>query len=125
VSRHDHVAQAISMWRALQTRAWRAENDDAVEPVYSYTAIDHLVRMLDAHDDAWSAWFADHGVTPLRLSYDALAADPAAELRRTLEFLDVAGELDAPAPAEPPLRRQAGEQSAAWADRYLRDRNGC
>jgi LPS sulfotransferase NodH len=86
VSRQDHVAQAVSMWRALQTRAWRAENDDAVEPVYSFAAIDHLVRTLDAHDDAWRGWFAEHGIEP--------------------------------------LRRQAGAQSAEWADRYRRQRAG-
>jgi LPS sulfotransferase NodH len=122
VSRPDHVAQAISMWRALQTRAWRAENDDAVEPAYSFTGIDHLVRALDAHDDAWGAWFAEHGITPLSLSYDELAADPAGQLRRTLEFLGVDEDLDAEPPAEPPLRRQAGAQSAEWAERYRRER---
>jgi trehalose 2-sulfotransferase len=122
VSRHDHVAQAISMWRALQTRAWRAENDDAVEPVYSFTGIDHLVRTLDAHDDAWCAWFEEHGLAPLRLSYDELAADPPGQLRRTLEFLAVDGDLDGEPPVEPPLRRQAGAQSAEWAERYLRER---
>jgi LPS sulfotransferase NodH len=122
VSRHDHVAQAVSMWRALQTRAWRAENDDAVEPVYSFAGIDHLVRMLDAHDDAWCAWFAEHGITPLRLSYDELAADPPGQLHRTLAFLGVDGDLDAEPAAEPPLRRQAGAQSAEWADRYRRER---
>jgi LPS sulfotransferase NodH len=122
VSRHDHVAQAVSMWRALQTRAWRAENDDAVEPVYSFTGIDHLVRTLDAHDDAWGAWFADHGIEPLRLAYDELAADPPGQLHRTLAFLGVDGELESEPPAEPPLRRQAGAQSAEWADRYLRER---
>jgi LPS sulfotransferase NodH len=120
VSRHDHVAQAISMWRALQTRAWRAENDDAIEPVYSFTGIDHLVRTLDAHDDAWSAWFDEHGIAPLRLSYDELAADPPGELQRTLAFLGVASDRG----SEPPLRRQAGAQSAEWADRYRRERNG-
>jgi LPS sulfotransferase NodH len=122
VSRHDHVAQAVSMWRALQTRAWRAENDDAVEPVYSFTGIDHLVRTLDAHDDAWCAWFAEHGIAALSLTYDDLAADPAGQLHRTLSFLGVDGDLQAEPPSEPPLRRQAGAQSAEWAERYLRDR---
>jgi LPS sulfotransferase NodH len=122
VSRHDHVAQAISMWRALQTRAWRAENDDAVEPVYSFTGIDHLVRTLDAHDDAWCEWFEEHEITPLRLSYDDLAADPPGQLRRTLEFLGVDDNLDGEPPAEPPLRRQAGAQSAEWSERYRRER---
>jgi LPS sulfotransferase NodH len=122
VSRHDHVAQAVSMWRALQTRAWRAETDDAVEPQYSFTGIDHLVRMLDAHDEAWCAWFEEHGIAPLRLSYDDIAADPGGALHRTLDFLGVTDDLDHEPPAEPPLRRQAGAQSAEWAARYLRDR---
>jgi trehalose 2-sulfotransferase len=118
VSRNDHVAQAISLWRALQTRAWRAETDDAVEPVYSFTGIHHLVEMLDAHDDAWSAWFDDHRITPLRVAYDDLAEDPGHELRRTLDFLAI----DAAGEGEPPLRRQAGPQSAEWTERYLRER---
>jgi LPS sulfotransferase NodH len=122
VSRPDHVAQAISMWRAVQTRAWRAETDDACEPVYSYAGIDHLVRMLDAHDEAWSAWFAEHEVEPLRLTYDELAADPPAVLRRTLEFLGVADQTPIQPASEPPMRRQAGAQSVEWAERYLRDR---
>jgi LPS sulfotransferase NodH len=117
VSRDDHVAQAISMWRALQTRAWRAETDDAVEPAYSFTAIHHLVEQLDAHDDSWRDWFAAHDIEPLELSYDDIAQDPRCELARTLEFLGVEG----PCEGEPPLRRQAGAQSAEWAQRYRAD----
>jgi LPS sulfotransferase NodH len=90
--------------------------------VYSFGGIDHLVRMLDAHDDAWSAWFAEHAAAPLSLSYDEIAADPAGALRRTLDFLGVRDDLEVQPPAEPPLRRQAGAQSAEWAERYLRDR---
>jgi LPS sulfotransferase NodH len=118
VSRADHVAQAVSLWRAVQTRAWRAETDDACQPVYSFGGIDHLVRMLDDHDCAWRAWFAHHGVEPLRLDYGEIAADPPAALRRTLEFLGVEG---AP-PDQAPLRRQAGEQSREWAARYQREK---
>jgi LPS sulfotransferase NodH len=122
VFRHDRVAQAVSMWRAVQTGAWRAEKDDVVDPRYSFAGIDHLVRMFDAHDSAWCAWFAEHAIQPLTLSYDEVAADPAGSLRRTLEFLGVAADLDREPPADPPLRRQAGAQSVEWARRYLRDR---
>src|SRR3954451_3870631 len=118
VSRHDHVAQAISMWRALQTRAWRAENDHAVEPVYSFAAIDHLVNLLDAHDDAWCEWFDAHDIAPFRLSYDDIADDPDRDLTPTLDSLGIEPTFE----GEPPLRRQAGPQSAEWRDRYLRDR---
>ena len=122
VFRRDHVAQAVSMWRAVQTRAWRADHHDVVEPRYSFIGIDHLVRMLDAHDEAWCAWFQRHAIQPLRLSYDEVAADPAGTLHRTLEFLGVLADLDCEPPGDPPLRRQAGAQSAEWAERYLRER---
>jgi trehalose 2-sulfotransferase len=119
VSRTDHLAQAISMWRAVQTRAWRAENDDACEPVYSFAGIDHLRRQLEADDRAWNGWFGHHGLVPLRLTYDEIAADPASALRRTLDHLGIEAPHAADVP--PPLRRQAGEQSREWAERYTTD----
>src|SRR3954468_893216 len=44
VSRRDRVRQAVSLWKALQTQAWAADDGDGAghEPVYSYEAIDHL-----------------------------------------------------------------------------------
>lgn len=54
--RRDKVRQAISLWRALQTRTWRLEHprSDAGPPVlrYSYDGIEHLRRRLSADDDA-------------------------------------------------------------------------
>lgn len=122
VRREDHVAQAVSMWRAVQTRAWRAENDDACEPTYSFAGIDHLVRLLEAHDRAWVDWFARHERQPLEVRYSELAEDPAGVLCRVLAHIDVDDAQEGGLPVEPPLRRQAGEQSRRWADRYRRER---
>jgi LPS sulfotransferase NodH len=120
VSREDRVAQAVSMWRAVQTRAWRADDDDACDPVYSFAGIDHLARQLEAHERAWCAWFAEHGVQPLGLRYGEIAGDPRAALGRTLAHVGVEG---APAAAgDLPLRRQAGAQSREWAARYAAER---
>jgi LPS sulfotransferase NodH len=123
VHREDHVAQAVSMWRAVQTRAWRAEDDDACAPRYSFAGIDHLVRRLEEDERAWRGWFAAEGVEPLSLGYSEIAADPPAALRRTLRHVGVAEVAGAP-PPEPPLRRQAGAQSREWAERYAADRAG-
>jgi LPS sulfotransferase NodH len=114
VRREDVVAQAVSMWRAVQTRAWRADDDDGCAPRYSYAGIDHLVRLMQAHERAWRSWFAAEGLEPLTVGYEEIAGDPPGALRRTLEFIGVSGE----APHEPPLRRQAGAESREWADRY-------
>jgi LPS sulfotransferase NodH len=120
VSREDRVAQAVSLWRAVQTRAWRAETDDAMEPVYSFAGIEHLANQIEQHDRAWVRWFEHHGVHPLTIRYSELAADPGALLHRTLEYIGVADEIEGELPV-PTMRRQADEQSQAWADRYRRE----
>jgi LPS sulfotransferase NodH len=120
VRREDVVAQAISLWRAVQTDAWRAEEEDGHQPQYSFAGVDHLVRMLRGHDRSWRRWFRSHGVEPLELRYEEIAGDPAAAIRRTLEHVGVADELRGALP-EPPLRRQADAVSSAWAERYRRE----
>jgi LPS sulfotransferase NodH len=121
VRRDDVVAQAISLWRAVQTSAWRAEDENGHQPRYSFAGVDHLVRMLRSHDRSWRRWFRTHGVEPLELRYEEIDADPPAAVRRTLEHIGIAGELKGPVP-RPSLQRQADEVSQAWADAYRRDR---
>jgi trehalose 2-sulfotransferase len=120
VRREDLVAQAVSMWRAVQTRAWRAEHATSREPVYSFAGIDHLRRQIAADDRAWTAWFRRHDVSVLEMSYSQLAAGPGAALRSALEFIGAAKELAGEPPA-PTMRRQADAQSRAWAERYRRE----
>jgi LPS sulfotransferase NodH len=120
VTRADRVAQAVSMWRAVQTRAWRADTGEAVEPVYSFAGIAHLVELLGAGDRAWDGWFEREEIEPLHVEYDDLAADPAGTLHRTLTFVGVAGEF-AGEPPVPSMRRQSGQQSREWAERYRRE----
>jgi trehalose 2-sulfotransferase len=120
VLREDHVAQAISMWRAVQTRAWRAETDDAVEPVYSFSGIEHLAHQLERHNVAWDRWFDQQEIEPLRVRYSEMAEDPGRVLQDTLDFIGVGDQAHAE-PPPPSMRRQSGEQSREWADRYRRE----
>jgi LPS sulfotransferase NodH len=121
VRRDDAVAQAISLWRAVQTEAWRAEEEDGHEPRYSFAGVDHLVRMLRGHDRSWRRWFRTHGLEPLELRYEEIAGDPATAVRRTLAHVGVAGELHGALP-EPRMRRQADAVSLEWAERYREER---
>jgi LPS sulfotransferase NodH len=119
VRREDVVAQAVSLWRAVQTRAWRADDGGAAadQPRYSFAGIDHLVRMLRSHDRRWRRWFTARSIAPLELRYEAVAGDPAGALTRTLEHIGIASELAGEPPA-PRLRRQADDISREWAERY-------
>jgi LPS sulfotransferase NodH len=122
VVRRDKVSQAVSLWKALQTRSWRhGSGRERPELHYRYAGIDHLVQLFEAHDRAWDAFFAAHRIEPLRISYeDDLERDQESAVRQVLDFIDV------PAPADwvpaAPLERQADALSAEWVAAYHRDR---
>jgi LPS sulfotransferase NodH len=114
VTRADKVAQAVSLWRAVQTRAWRAgEVTDTGDAVYHGRAIAHLTAQLGEQDDAWCAWFAEQGVEPLTVRYEELAEDTTGVTAAVLEHLGASG-AEIP---EPPLRRQGDDRSARWVER--------
>jgi LPS sulfotransferase NodH len=120
VRRRDTVRQAVSLWRAMQTQSWRAENEPAAgEPRYSYAALRHLVELLTAHDHAWERFLGDRRHV-LTLTYEEIASDIGHAVARTFAHIGIAppraavGEL-------PAMRRQADERSAEWAEAYARD----
>ena len=117
VERRDTLSQAISLWRAVQTAQWRAEDRDAaVEPVFHAGAIAHLKSRLETHAAAWRAWFAERGIEPLEIAYEAFATDPAPTVRAVLDHVGVPSE--GVAIPEPPMRRQADARSQEWVDRF-------
>ena len=120
VSRRDRVRQAVSLWKAIQTQSWAAHEDRAARPPrYSFAAIDHLRRVLTAGDRSWMTWFDTHGIEPLALTYEQLAAGLPGAVRTVLEYIGVD-----PAHAdgvEPPLERQADERSERWVEQYERE----
>ncbi len=125
ITRQNKVRQAVSLWKAVQTQAWKREAGDetkgAVELVFSFRAINYLVRLLTAHDASWDAYFLGLGYEPLKLTYEELAENPDAVIHRVLEHLGI------PAPAglvvEARLSVQADEVSEVWVrrvDEHLR-----
>jgi LPS sulfotransferase NodH len=119
VTRDDKVAQAVSLWRAVQTRAWRA-GDVKQEGVAAYHggAIAHLVAQLSEQDEAWRAWFAANGIRPLTIAYEDLAAGAEATTATVLGHIGVGRARIPP----PPLRRQSDDRSARWVERYRSER---
>jgi trehalose 2-sulfotransferase len=122
--RRDKVRQAISLWRALQTRTWRLENPDGDgdPPVlrYSFDGIEHLRRRLSADDVAWERFFDRHEIVPTELVYEEdVAPDSEYSVRR------VAAAVGVPVPAdwapEAPMVRQSDALSDEWYDAYHRD----
>ncbi len=122
ITRQDKVRQAVSLWKAVQTQAWRAEAGEgehgaaaALEPVFSFRAINYLVRLLTAHDASWDAYFLGLGYESLKVTYEELAEDP----RRSLRACSTSSESPcrATSTSTRALSVQADERSERWVRR--------
>ena len=92
VRRRDKVAQAVSLWKAIQTQQWRNE----VEPPgttcaaeYDYRALKHLVDELHRWDARWEDWFHATGREPIRVIYEEFVNARAATVGRVLDALGI------------------------------------
>lgn len=119
VHRPDVVSQAVSFWRAVQTRVWRGRPDPSrdARAEYHAGAIAHVVTMLRAQQEGWQSWFAQEGVSPIEVSYPVLWRNLTQVVGDILEALGQDRRL---AP-EPVLQRQADQRSDDWVDRYRAD----
>jgi LPS sulfotransferase NodH len=120
ITRRDKVRQAVSLWKAVQTTAWRAGTTahPAQDPVYDERALRHLVHQLEDHDRSWGEWFDRTGEQPLSVTYEELAAAHEPVVRRVLEHLGI----EPPDPLElgaPRLAVQADARSEEWVARFL------
>jgi trehalose 2-sulfotransferase len=114
VTRADKVAQAVSLWRAVQTRAWSAADAPETHPVYDARAIAHLRDQLAGQDAAWRAWFDANAIEPLRVEYERFVADHAATLGSVLAHLG----LEVERIPDPPMDRQGDARSDRWVARF-------
>lgn len=127
LSREDKVAQAVSRLRAEQSGLWHRaadgserERSGAPQPAkYDPKRLAALVAELETHDDAWSAYFECHGIQPVRLTYEALSADPYAVLSEIAAAFGI-GQI-ARGDVKIGTARLADATSTDWAARFRRE----
>jgi trehalose 2-sulfotransferase len=126
ITRRDKVRQAVSLWKAVQTQAWQRDagaSDDGhdgrlPEPVFSFRAINYLMRELTAHDASWDAYFLGLGYEPLKVTYEELAESTEDVVHNVLEHLGIAAPQNLQI-GPPRLSVQADEVSELWVARVL------
>lgn len=116
--RDDVLAQAVSWLRAEQTGAWHVGDagGNGQAPSFDPDRIGQLIELIEAHNQAWEAWFAGFGIQPHRVRYEELTADMAGVTRGILDFLGLA-------PPDghtivPRHHRQADALNHEWVNRY-------
>lgn len=124
LKRVDAVAQAISRLRAEQSGLWHRAADGserertapAAPEVFDAGLIASLAEEAKADNAGWDAWFAAHGIEPLRLTYEDLAADPRPALAMVLKNLGQ--DPSAAAIVEVKTAKLADKVSRDWAVRF-------
>lgn len=119
IRRDDLLGQAISFARAAQTARFISDQAERRPPVYDRRSIDSALIALARGQARWDIWFARHGIAPLRLSYEQLAADPGATVSRIAALVGV--EDAAIDPAKVSATRLRDDTNADWRRRYLAD----
>ena len=119
VYRPDVVSQAVSFWRAVQTRVWRGRPDPVrdARAEYHAGAIAYVIKMLQAQEEGWRSWFAEENISPIDVSYPYLWRNLTTVVATVLEALG----LDPRLAPQPVLERQADQRSDEWVDRYRSD----
>src|SRR6201996_2926283 len=119
IHRPDVVSQAVSFWRAVQTRVWRGRPDPVrdARATYHAGAIAHVITMLRGQEEGWRKWVAEENVPPLEIPYPVLWRNLTQVVGDILEELG----LDRRLAPEPVLERQADKRSDEWVDRYRED----
>lgn len=127
LSREDKLAQAVSLIKAEQTGLWHVAPDGTEierlappkDPEYDFARIRREVLELESYDTAWNTWFTAQDIKPLRIGYERLSANPAAELTR------ICGALGIAAPSaddvRPGVAKLSDEISHDWMRRYRSD----
>lgn len=123
LTRRDKTAQAVSFEIARQSGLWHRAPDGQeierlappAEPEFDETALRTLMEQFQAYDTAWQGWFASQSITPLTLSYEALAENPHGVLEKALAFLGLDPSLAADAPL--PVAKLADARNTDWCAR--------
>lgn len=125
LSRPNKLEQAVSCVKARQSGLWHRASDGSElerlaphqDPRYDHDTIRAERDAMLAMDAAWEDWFAAQDITPLRLTYDALSADPEGTLRLVLDRLGL--DPRAADGAAPGTAKLADATSHDWISRFL------
>jgi trehalose 2-sulfotransferase len=125
IGRRDRVAQAVSMARALQTNQWSSRGQEGKKPELRYNRelIANAMKEVELQDAGWLNWFKANNITPFRLTYEDLLADPAATVQSVVDFLGVQN-ADRDEVKVPPVEKQGDDTNQEWIERFRRETEG-
>jgi LPS sulfotransferase NodH len=125
IRRDDKLRQAISMWKAKQTKVYNSlqleeTKQPAGVPVYDFQQINNIKRRFEDEDAAWENFFTGNDIIPIEIHYEEFAENHE---ERTLSIIKELGIYIGEGFAVKPLtyRQLADTTNEQWRERYLRE----
>ena len=125
IRRDDKLRQAISMWKAKQSKVYNSLQTEEktkaeANPEYDFNEIGKIKRRFEDEDSSWEKFFASNGIQPVEIHYEDFAQNHE---ERTLEILHkMAIEVDGKFQVKPlTYRKLADATNEGWRERYLQE----
>jgi LPS sulfotransferase NodH len=126
--RRNKVAQAISYYRAVQSRIWHVRAEKKLDPAsrdndklqFDFDQIDYYARQLEHWDERWQEYFSRKKLKVLLLIYEDFVSSPPSYEKTIREVAKFCGISDHAALTirSPAFQRQADGLSMEWERKY-------
>ncbi len=120
LQRRDVLGQALSHARARQTGQWGAARPANGEATYDRDAINYCLVELLRNTTRWDFYFARNGLTPLRLVYEDVVAQPLQAVAAIAALVGLSGEITVDMGQAAP-RIQRDTLTEEWRRRFLEE----
>ena len=123
VRRDDKLRQAISMWKAKQTKIYNSlqhgeREAPAAPPEFNFEEVRSAKERFEREDASWGEFFAENSIDPVEVHYESFAADYERGVAGILERFGI----ETPEGfAVKPLtyKKLADATNEEWRERYL------
>jgi LPS sulfotransferase NodH len=126
LTRRDKVRQAVSLFKALQTKIWisfrRRENRVPQPAAYDFNRIHRCLQYLVLQEAGWQEYFTSASMTPLTIVYEDFVNEYEETIWRVLDYLGLEHPDGLRLPL-PFLVKQADDESEEWVQRYHEQAN--
>lgn len=122
LTRRDLLGQAISWARANQTGQFRYNQPAMSKPCYDPDGIAASLAAIAAEYARWEMYFARNGISPVRLCYEDIVAEPQASIDSIAQLVDLPlrAKIDSHRIG---VRMQRDDVTEAWRQRFLAERH--
>ena len=118
ISRKNHLEQAISFIRAMQTNRWISTEDEQQPSQFNFEQIEYRLEQIRTEERSWEEYFSQKNISPYRIIYEEFSENYKMILRQVLQFLEIKIPLNLEIP-QPLLKKMRDDITSEWKSTYI------